>query len=256
MNQKVDGQVSSDKLYKAFLRNFDGMVLSGTIDHKPILACGKIKQITGYTEKDFLDGNVFWENLIIKEDFVKFKATIPHLLHKKGFSAEREFRIMHKDGSIRWVRERIHNLCDRKGKVTTIQGIITDVTEQHRTRDALQTSTTIIRELVYSVPELMVVLDRDLRVIMSNWHGVPDINQKNGMPHCYKVFMKRNEPCPNCPVLRVFATGNSSCSFVTNPLNDIRRQVLCYPVYDNKGRVELVVENVRGVNAKKRDFSK
>src|SRR5882757_3912590 len=51
-----------------------------------------------------------------------------------------EYRVLHADGSVRWIMERMRSVCDAQGKVVYIGGFASDVTEIKTTVAALQAS--------------------------------------------------------------------------------------------------------------------
>ncbi len=50
-----------------------------------------------------------------------------------------EFRVLHPDGSIRWVRDRAFPLTNARGEVDRIAGIAEDITERKRAQEVLET---------------------------------------------------------------------------------------------------------------------
>jgi PAS domain-containing protein len=57
----VDALRESEKRYRSFVQNFKGIAFHGKMDFTPIFFHGAVEEITGYTERDFLDGKPRWD---------------------------------------------------------------------------------------------------------------------------------------------------------------------------------------------------
>ncbi|MCH8165037.1 MAG: PAS domain S-box protein [Planctomycetes bacterium] len=57
-----------------------------------------------------------------------------------GLSVEAEYRIIHADGSTRWIRDRALPIRDEAGNVSRIVGLAEDITEHKRAEEALRVS--------------------------------------------------------------------------------------------------------------------
>lgn len=95
--------------------------------------------IFGYTSEEFVNGPMSWYTFVYGEDaeradreFNEFARTD---MADTGFI--QEYRIVTKDGDIRWVSDRTRAIRDDKGTITHVQGIVTDITEEKHLRDEL-----------------------------------------------------------------------------------------------------------------------
>jgi PAS domain S-box-containing protein len=87
------------------------------------------------------------------------------------------------------------------GEVEFVAAITTDLTATKR----LQREYQILFE---KVPCYVAVINRDLRVVRANERFRETFGEARG-EHCYDLFKKRHEPCPECPVERTFLDGES-----------------------------------------------
>jgi PAS domain S-box-containing protein len=118
----------------------------------------------------------------------------------------------------------------------------------------LEKSEKLLSNVFNAIEDLVVVIDKDLRVVMSNWKGdvyVPEKERKDH-PHCYACFMNRETPCEPCHALGVFETGETKELEHTNPLTGNSRQIHVLPVFDNEHNVIMVVEHLRDITHRKR----
>jgi PAS domain S-box-containing protein len=125
----------SEELYRSFVQGFQGIAFRGRMDFTPIFFHGAVEEITGYTEEEFTRGQPRWNQIIHPDDFQTISENIEKIGSVPDYSDEREYRIIRKDGDIRWVHEFIQNLCDRSGKPLMVQGAIYDVTDHKRAEE-------------------------------------------------------------------------------------------------------------------------
>ncbi len=120
----------SEKRYRDFVKNLKGIAYKGEIKSSvPVFFHGSVKEITGYTEDELVKGRIKWKHIIHPDDFSSISAGWKSLASKPGFSAEREYRIIRKDKSVKWVHESVQNVSI-DGKPAFVEGVITDITER------------------------------------------------------------------------------------------------------------------------------
>lgn len=141
-----------------------------------------------------------------------------------------------------------------KGK-TLLFSVIHDVTEKVTAERALRESEALLRSIFDSTPDLLLLIDRDLRIALSNWRGREFVpwEERAGLPHCYKVFMGRESPCEPCYAMEVFKSGNPLIYERYNPNPKVGHiEVHAYPIFGADGSVAMAVEHVRDINERKR----
>ena len=124
--------MESEARYRSFVENFPGIAFQGHSDYRPIFMHGAVETITGYAESDFGDGGLRWDELVFPDDRDILARTSAEVLGTPGRSLEREYRLVRRDQTIRWVRETIQNVCNDEGQPCFVQGVIYDVTDQKR----------------------------------------------------------------------------------------------------------------------------
>jgi PAS domain S-box-containing protein/putative nucleotidyltransferase with HDIG domain len=159
----------SEERYRSFVQNFHGIAFRGDINFVPMFFHGAVEAITGYTEDEFIARVPRWDQVILPDDFPKIHESVEEIRSIPDYSIEREYRILRKDGQIRWVHENIQNICDDSGKPVMVQGAIYDITERKRAEEALQQRTAQLEALRQMGLELASELDLDalLRSIVS-----------------------------------------------------------------------------------------
>ncbi len=85
--------------------------------------------VTGYTSEEFSNDPFLWHNIIHKDD-KKSTIEITDKITKGESISAFEHRIIHKSGTIRWVRNTPVIRRKDKGEVIEYDGLITDITEK------------------------------------------------------------------------------------------------------------------------------
>jgi signal transduction histidine kinase/DNA-binding response OmpR family regulator len=113
----------------------------------------------------------------------------------------------------------------------------------------------LLRKVFETIPDLFAFIDRDHRILLSNWHGgyeyVPkELRESN--PVCYKAYYQRETPCEECHVMEVFRTGQPIRYEKFNP-NIGHVEIRAFPILDESGKVMMVTENIRDITERKED---
>ena len=139
--------LESEERYRSFVQNFQGIAFRYDMDAKPIFFHGAVEDITGYTEDEFVAGRPEWHGIVHPDDGDSLALSAREMRSTRRSVTKREYRILRKDGQVRWVHEIARNVCDEDGKPTFIEGAIYDTTERNLVERRLQASTEDLRRL-------------------------------------------------------------------------------------------------------------
>jgi len=96
---------------------------------------GAFERITGYTLEEF-NSSGGWISILHPDDLERDDDAMQKLLSNKQTVAE--IRIIHKNGSVHWVRSYAHPVWDeKKNRLVEIYGAVQDITEQKRIEQEL-----------------------------------------------------------------------------------------------------------------------
>ncbi|MHA1198696.1 MAG: PAS domain S-box protein [Candidatus Heimdallarchaeaceae archaeon] len=149
----------SEEKYRGFVQNFDGIAFQGTIDYKPLFFHGAVEKITGYTEEDFVGGKLGWDKLVLPEDLDNLQKITQELESTPGFSNIMEYRIRHKNGELRWIRQHIQNISEGKDKGFIVQGSLYDITEEKLLEEKIKESENKFKSLFEGIPDAVFITD-------------------------------------------------------------------------------------------------
>lgn len=96
------------------------------------------RHILGYSPEEFLDPGIVTANDVIHpEDIGRVRGSMRRAV-AEGRPIREEYRIIHRDGSVRWVTERGAGIHGADGRLEALEGIIIDITELVHSRRELQ----------------------------------------------------------------------------------------------------------------------
>ncbi len=126
--------------------------------------------VTGYTSEEYAANPDLWYRMIYEEDREDVKNLTAKVL--TGFDVlPLDHRIVHKNGSIRWVRNTPVLKRDDKGVLIAFDGLITDITAQKSAEEALLESEETAQALLNAPSEAIYLLDTNRRIIALNETG-------------------------------------------------------------------------------------
>ncbi len=112
----------------------------------------------------------------------------------------------------------------------------------------------ILQSSFDAIQDLVVVLDRNMRVVFSNWKGMEHVPHevRRSKPICYVCFYGVTEACDQCPGRAIFETGETHVFEQVSPTGDRLLEISMHPVKDRGGRVIFSVEHVRDITQRRR----
>ena len=106
-----------------------------------------VQNIFGYTSQEFYNNPELWYNIILEEDR---KKLLIDPINKNIIEGKWEYRIIRKDGKIRWVCNKMFRKID-KNKNDTLFGTVRDITEEKKNIEVISLLEHLINNLDYAV---------------------------------------------------------------------------------------------------------
>ncbi len=123
--------------------------------------------VTGYTPEEYQQDPLLWYRMVCDEDRPAVLAQVEKL--RAGVNPPAlEHRIIHKDGSIRWVRNAPVLRHDAEYRLVAYDALVSDITEQKRAEKATEERTAHLNALIQHSPVAIVSLDVEGRIAMCN----------------------------------------------------------------------------------------
>ena len=162
-----DALRESEQKYRLLVTDVPATVYRGYADWSADFFDDKIKALSGYTLEDFHTRRIKWSDLILAEDLEGAEEIFKQAL-KSDKSFMREYRIRTRSGTVQWVRDRGKIICSQDGRINYVSGVFSDITNQKAVDEALKNERDFTAALLDTVGALVVVLDREGRVVRFN----------------------------------------------------------------------------------------
>jgi len=128
---------------------FTAVMEKGTPRHE-VISPG-VEKITGYTVEEHMADPWLWLSYTHPEDRPEVERGLDRVL--SGESLWLEFRILRKDGQVRWVRDYCVPTVDAQGAVVRVDGIVSDVTD----RKEMERSNRLLLEQLHQAQKMQAV---------------------------------------------------------------------------------------------------
>ena len=114
---------------KTLFDNMDEVFFSlGFTKNKLLQMSPACEKVYGYPLIDFQNNSNLWFDLVLEEDKLKLTTSFTALYAGQNISTE--YRIKHKDGSVRWVITKMSPSLDVSGNLVRIDGVTSDETKR------------------------------------------------------------------------------------------------------------------------------
>ena len=138
-----------------------------------------IASIVGYPASDFINNQVRSFSSIIHPDDLDLVEIVIGQAVKSHDPFTLAYRVLHQDGSVRWVHEQGRGIFDADHQFLYIDGAIFDITERKQAERSLRHSEATNRALVQAIPDLLLRVSR-AGVYLSNPIGMNRLLQVSG----------------------------------------------------------------------------
>ncbi|MBN2693823.1 PocR ligand-binding domain-containing protein [bacterium] len=210
------------------------------------------KEILGYKDNELENRLNTFYSLIFENDLNRVLNFVKDYLNGEIDSYSIEFRMVHKNGSLRWIQAKGEAIRDQFGKPYRMAGSHSDITETKLAETSLKESEERLNKILKVVPDLISVQDKDYNIIYSNWNGKGDVKIKQQIVggKCYTCYRGLNSVCSDCQAKKIFITKKAFENEIETIDGDwVELRVI--PIFDKTGEIEFFVEWVRDITERK-----
>lgn len=140
--KEVYGILNSSPVVAFLWRNERGWPVEFVTDN--------VKNIFGYTSREFMSGEVAFASVVHPDDLSRVQNEVSRYSNeadRAGFTHP-SYRIIDRDGSIKWIEDRTIIRRNEQGDISHYQGILTDVSERRQAEQAVKKYREHLEELV------------------------------------------------------------------------------------------------------------
>jgi two-component system cell cycle sensor histidine kinase/response regulator CckA len=122
----------------SLMNNVPGTVYRGLPDWTIPFMGANIEEIVGVPSWEFSSGRKPWYEILHPGDQDMLKRRVLEAVRSHERVLRLEYRLLHRDGSVRWVADRRQMIYGEDGKLRWVDGLILDITERKRVEVALR----------------------------------------------------------------------------------------------------------------------
>jgi PAS domain S-box-containing protein len=169
----------SEEKYRNITENIDDFLYTfertGRI-LRPVFYTSSVEKITGYSQAEFLIDSRLILKIIHPDDFETAKKLLKKIFKSSiQNSGEFELRIIHKNGNVVWIRNKMNLVRSRDGLINKLYGLISDITLRKLAQDELKKSTDNLIKLNETKDRFISIISHDLRTPFSSILGFTDL---------------------------------------------------------------------------------
>ncbi len=157
----------NEEKINTLLKNLEGISYQYDLTEKRFIYLkGESKRITGRPADDFISGKVKWRDIVHHHDVKLFEDALQKLLKKKNHTADFIYRILHKDGSTRWIRDL--SKLTKVGNHRVINGILFDVSNIILHKGKPKIVEFQFKSAIDNSPNIIFTADRNMNFVYLN----------------------------------------------------------------------------------------
>ncbi|MHB1011914.1 MAG: PAS domain-containing hybrid sensor histidine kinase/response regulator [Desulfobacteria bacterium] len=122
----------------SLMNNVPGAVYRGHPDWTISFMGANIEKIVGHPSEEFTSARKLWYELVHPGDQGMLRRRILEAVRARERVLRLEYRLLHRDGSTRWVADRRQMIYGEDGKLRWVDGLILDITDRKRSDVALR----------------------------------------------------------------------------------------------------------------------
>ena len=167
-DRRSSDPVSNDAMFKSFIENLPVMfyAVEASAPHTAIYISPTFEKF-GYPLSDWFTDTDIWDRVIHPDDRGPILGATREAT-QNGESIDFEYRIVCKQGDVRWVRDRSCFIKDANGASLCWQGVILDITDRKLAEQEVGKREKLYKTLARNIPETGVLLfDRDFRYTLA-----------------------------------------------------------------------------------------
>jgi len=169
---------ASEAQFRSLIANIPGISFRCTLegDWPMVFISDAVERVTGYPAADFVGSQPrrLYGTMIHAADRLRVNAELEASLREdRPYLVE--YRLLHADGSIRWLWENGSGVRDEAGQVAWLDGVILDITERREMEDALREAKDKAEQAAAARATFVANMSHEIRTPMNSILGFTDV---------------------------------------------------------------------------------
>lgn len=155
----VDELLAANRELSLLLNSIDEVLWAVDMKlNKVVQMSAACEKIYGYQPAEFMADTDLWQKVIYTPDLKLIERNYERLA--AGEMVVNQYRIVHKDTSLRYVEAKITPILDEDGELAQLHGLVRDITREKSAYRALMESEQTFRQFFENAYEAIVVIDQ------------------------------------------------------------------------------------------------
>jgi PAS domain S-box-containing protein len=209
--------------------------------------------LLGYTEEELSSKSVF--DLTHPDEVEISKKKISEVARGKITSYRIQKRYRKKDGDTIWVDISVASIKKMDGKQGSLVGIFKDITHAKELEVKLRKNSILLESILNSINDTIGIQNPDHTIVRYNEAGYRFLNMTQEEVEgkkCYEL-VGRDDPCSICATSKVYETKKPERVERYEESMDAWLDVRAYPVLNEEGEIEYIVEHLRDITESKKN---
>jgi PAS domain S-box-containing protein len=258
ITERKQAEEVKDRLLKAISTVTEGIVITDDKD-RFIYVNDAHARIYGCLQGELIGKT--WRDTVPPELIPLFEKALTETVHNRAVGIwSGESPALRKDGTILPTEITATSRWDEAGNYLGHICIVRDISKRKFIEEALINREQFIRNILDSVDEGFIVIDRDFRILTANKAYCSQAGRTSDEVigrHCYEISHRLMRPChetgEECAVRNVFDTGEPSAAIhrhIDAQGAVIYVETKAFPLKDSSGTVTSVIETINNISEK------
>jgi PAS domain S-box-containing protein len=248
INQAEKALQKSEENYRRLFENAPAVIL--TLDLKGnVTSINKVAEEYGFKKDEVIGKNM--RKFILKRYWPKLLKDLVQL--SRGKTVKRKIEIDTPKGKKTVAYKSNPIIIDNK--VVGIQSILTDITEQKNTEEALRKSEKSWSDSFNSLEDIMIIIGKNFTIKKMNDSGLKLLGKTNEEvvgKKCYQTIHGMDAPGEFCPLKRALKTGKAESVDRYEELFDKYFSIKSSPIFNERGEIVSFVDLMRDITERKK----
>jgi PAS domain S-box-containing protein len=249
----------SEANLSSILSSLNEVVWAATLPERDIIYINAASErVFAFPHKHCYENKKYWTQILLPADRVEYESFEAEV-YKKG-SDEIEYRVVRKNGEMRWLKDRCKIIRDEEGIPVRLEGITSDITERKLADDKIKQQNEQLRGILESTQSSIFALDLEYNYLTFNSKHKKNLRSAYGVEMAKganitdenhfgqdteKVMAHLNRAAQGEQFLVIEEMGNADC----------RRtwyETIYNPIQDDYGHVTGIAVFSRDITERKR----
>ncbi|MDK1030050.1 MAG: PAS domain-containing protein, partial [Anaerolineae bacterium] len=190
----------------------DAFIITDVLNQDILYASPAFETIWGISLPELYKDREHLEKGVHPEDLPRIQESWRHMKEGRG-NYDEQYRVIHADGSVRWVQSRAYPIYDQNGQIYRTAGIIHDITERVEAEQALRKSESNLRATLDSIGDAVISTNTQGTIVNMNpvaekltgWKLVEA--QGKPLKKIFNIINNKTKEKASDPVAKVIESG-------------------------------------------------